>query len=32
MSRIRAMTKCIYKPFQTAPDKWNVTCLPIYQV
>lgn len=20
--------KCIYKPFQTAPDKWNVTCMP----
>ncbi|MSU74601.1 GIY-YIG nuclease family protein, partial [Candidatus Kaiserbacteria bacterium] len=20
--------KCIIKPFQTAPDKWNITCLP----
>ena len=20
--------RCIIKPFQTAPDKWNVTCLP----
>jgi len=22
------VAKCIYKPFRTAPDKWNVTCLP----